>query len=123
MTRARAGVVRRRRCRRDLRSCRTTTAGVNAVLRSLDLDRHDELLVTTHEYNASRNALEYVAGIAGAKVIAIDAPFPIASSDVIVQRALAVVTDRTRLLLYRLRHQPRAIGDRGQNALHDLVGR
>ena len=75
------------------------TAGVNAVLRSLDLDRHDELLVTTHEYNASRNALEYVAGIAGAKVIPIDVPFPIASSDDIVERVLAAVTDRTRLLL------------------------
>ena len=75
------------------------TAGVNAVLRSLDLDRHDELLVTTHEYNASRNALEYVAGIAGAKVVAVDVPFPIRSSDEIVERVLAAVTDRTRLLL------------------------
>jgi len=75
------------------------TAGVNAVLRSLDLDRHDELLVTTHEYNASRNALEYVAGIAGAKVVAVDVPFPLHSSDEIVERVLAAVTDRTRLLL------------------------
>jgi len=75
------------------------TAGVNAVLRSLDLDRHDELLVTTHEYNASRNALEYVAGIAGAKVVAVDVPFPIESADVIVERVRAAVTDRTRLLL------------------------
>jgi isopenicillin-N epimerase len=75
------------------------TAGVNAVLRSLDLDRHDELLVTTHEYNASRNALEYVAGIAGAKVVAVNVPFPLSSSDEIVERVLAIVTDRTRLLL------------------------
>jgi isopenicillin-N epimerase len=75
------------------------TSGVNAVLRSLDLDRHDELLVTSHEYNASRNALEYVAGLAGAKVIAIDVPFPLRSSDEIVERVLAAVTDRTRLLL------------------------
>lgn len=75
------------------------TAGVNAVLRSLDLDRHDELLVTTHEYNASRNALEYVAGLAGARVVAVDVPFPIRSSDEIVERVLAAVTDRTRLLL------------------------
>jgi isopenicillin-N epimerase len=75
------------------------TAGVNAVLRSLDLDRHDELLVTSHEYNASRNALEYVAGLAGAKVVAISVPFPIHSADEIVEGILAAVTDRTRLLL------------------------
>jgi isopenicillin-N epimerase len=75
------------------------TAGVNAVLRSLDLDKHDELIVTSHEYNASRNALEYVAGLAGAKVIPIDVPFPIQSSDEVVERVMASVTDRTRLLL------------------------
>lgn len=75
------------------------TAGVNAVLRSLDLDTHDELIVTSHEYNASRNALEYVAGLAGAKVVPIDIPFPIASPDEVVERVLARVTDRTRLLL------------------------
>jgi isopenicillin-N epimerase len=75
------------------------TAGVNAVLRSLDLDSHDELLVSSHEYNASRNALEYVAGLAGAKVIPVDIPFPIRSSDDVVERILARVTDRTRLLL------------------------
>ena len=75
------------------------TTGVNAVLRSLDLDKHDELLVTSHEYNASRNALEYVAGLAGAKVVPVDIPFPIASSGEIIERVLAGVTDRTRLLL------------------------
>lgn len=75
------------------------TAGVNAVLRSLDLDKLDELLVTTHEYNACRNALEYVAGLAGAKIVVADIPFPIASPDVVVERVLEKVTDRTRLLL------------------------
>jgi isopenicillin-N epimerase len=75
------------------------TAGVNAVLRSLDLDKFDELLVMTHEYNASRNALEYVAGLAGAKVVVVDVPFPIASPDVVVERVLEKVTGRTRLLL------------------------
>jgi isopenicillin-N epimerase len=75
------------------------TAGVNAVLRSLDLDQHDELLVITHEYNASRNALEYVAQLAGSKVVAVDVPFPIASQDAVVERVLQNVTARTRLLL------------------------
>ncbi|HYC91994.1 MAG TPA: aminotransferase class V-fold PLP-dependent enzyme [Thermoanaerobaculia bacterium] len=75
------------------------TAGVNAVLRSLDLDKFDELLVTTQEYNASRNALDYVAGINGAKVVVADIPFPIASPEAAIERVLEKVTDRTRLLL------------------------
>jgi isopenicillin-N epimerase len=75
------------------------TAGVNAVLRSLDLDKFDELLVTTHEYNASRNVLDYVATVSGAKVVVVDLPFPIASPEVVVERVLEKVTDRTRLLL------------------------
>ncbi|HEY3057140.1 MAG TPA: aminotransferase class V-fold PLP-dependent enzyme [Thermoanaerobaculia bacterium] len=75
------------------------TAGVNAVLRSLDLDEHDELLVTTQEYNACRNALEYVAQLAGAKVIVVDTPFPVASPDDILKSILDRVTPRTRLLL------------------------
>lgn len=75
------------------------TAGVNAVLRSLDLDQHDELLVTDQEYNASRNVLDYVAGLEGAKVVVAEIPFPIASPDVVIERVLEKVTARTRLLL------------------------
>jgi isopenicillin-N epimerase len=75
------------------------TTGVNAVLRSLDLDKHDELLVTTHEYNACRNTLDYVAGINGSKVVSVDIPFPIASADEVVTRVLERVAERTRLLL------------------------
>jgi isopenicillin-N epimerase len=75
------------------------TAGVNAVLRSLDLDKHDELLVTTHEYNASRNALDYVSALSGAKVVVVDVPFPIAGPEAVIERVLEKVTERTRLLL------------------------
>jgi len=75
------------------------TAGVNAVLRSLDLDKFDELVVTSQEYNACRNAVDYVAGLAGAKVVVAEIPFPIDSPDVVVERVLTAVTDRTRLVL------------------------
>jgi isopenicillin-N epimerase len=75
------------------------TAGVNAVLRSLDLDKFDELLVTNHEYNASRNTLDYVAGLAGAKVVVAEIPFPIDSPETVIERVLEKVTDRTRLFL------------------------
>lgn len=75
------------------------TFAVNSVLRSLDLDQHDELLVTNHEYNASRNALNFVANQAGAKVVVADIPFPIQSPDQVVDCILEKVTERTRLLL------------------------
>ncbi len=75
------------------------TAGVNAVVRSLDLDKHDELLVSTQEYNASRNALEFAAQLAGARVVPVEIPFPISSTEEVIDRILERVSDRTRLLL------------------------
>jgi isopenicillin-N epimerase len=75
------------------------TTGVNSVLRSLDLDKHDELLVTSQEYNACRNILDYVATVAGAKVVVADVPFPLTSPEVVVERIVEKITDRTRLLL------------------------
>lgn len=83
----------------DLVFVPNATAGVNAVVRSLDLDKHDELLVTSHEYEASRNALEFVADVAGAKIVRVDIPFPIASADEVFELVIERVTDRTRLLL------------------------
>jgi isopenicillin-N epimerase len=88
-----------RRGLRGLAFVPNATAGINAVLRSLDLDKFDELLVTTQEYNACRNTLEYVANVSGAKIVVVDVPFPISSPDVVVERVLEKVTDRTRLLL------------------------
>jgi isopenicillin-N epimerase len=83
----------------DLAFVPNATAAVNAALRSLDLDKFDELVVTSHEYGASRNALHHVADIAGAKVVTVDIPFPIASADDVVSRVLDAVTERTRLVL------------------------
>jgi isopenicillin-N epimerase len=83
----------------DIAFVPNATAGVNAVLRSLDLDKHDEIIVTNHEYNASRNSVDYAAGLAGATVVPLDIPFPIDSSDMVVECVLAAVTERTRLLL------------------------
>jgi len=75
------------------------TTGVNAVLRSLALEPGDELLVTDHEYNACRNALDFVAERAGARVVVVPVPFPVASAGEVVEVVLGAATPRTRLAL------------------------
>ena len=76
-----------------------STSGVNAVLRSLEFSPGDELLVTNQEYNACRNALNYVASRSGARVTVIDIPFPLRSRDEVIERVMGSVTNATRLLL------------------------
>lgn len=78
---------------------RNATMGVNAVLRSLDFRDGDELLTTNHEYNASANALHYVAQRVGAKVVVADVPFPIASPRQVIDAVVSKVNERTKLLL------------------------
>ena len=75
------------------------TQAVNAVLRSLTLSAGDELVVTDHEYNATRTALDFAAGRAGAKVVVARLPFPIASSDQAIAPILEAITPRTRLVV------------------------
>jgi isopenicillin-N epimerase len=75
------------------------TYGVNSVLRSLNLEPGDEILVTDHEYNACRNVVDYVAKRSQAKVVVVDLPFPLHHSETVVDRLLAAVTSHTRILL------------------------
>lgn len=75
------------------------TTGINAVLRSLDINTGDELLTTNHEYNASRNALDYVAQRYGAKVVVVDVPFPIQEKQQVITAVMDGVSDKTRLVL------------------------
>jgi isopenicillin-N epimerase len=75
------------------------TYAVNTVLRSLAFAPGDELLTTDHEYNACKNALDFVAERTGAVVVVVAIPFPIRSEDEIVSAVLEKVSPRTRLAL------------------------
>ncbi|WP_088890751.1 aminotransferase class V-fold PLP-dependent enzyme [Leptolyngbya ohadii] len=91
------------------------TTGINTVLRSLSFRAGDELLTTNHEYNACRNALDFVAATWGAKVVVAEIPFPLDSdesfgassaeqmtqqiSEQMTAAVMARLTERTRLVL------------------------
>jgi isopenicillin-N epimerase len=83
----------------DLAFVTNATTGLNTVLRSLDFKPGDELLVTDQEYNASRNALDFVAERSGARVVVANIPFPFHSADELIAPVLEKVTPRTRLAL------------------------
>jgi isopenicillin-N epimerase len=83
----------------DLVFVLNATAGINTVLRSLEFKSGDELVVANHEYNASRNALQYVAERSGARVVVAEVPFPLEHAGQIVEAVLSCVSSRTRLVL------------------------
>ena len=70
-----------------------------AVLRSLPFEPGDEILVPDHAYQACRNTIDYVAERWGATVVTVNLPFPIDGPEVVMERVMAGVTDRTVLAM------------------------
>jgi len=83
----------------DLVFVENATAGVNAVLRSLRLRRGDEVLATTHTYNAVRQALRHACGLAGAKLVEAPIALPVASEGDLVGPIRENISGRTRLVV------------------------
>jgi isopenicillin-N epimerase len=77
------------------------TYGVNSALRSIEhrLRPGSELVITSHTYNACRNAVVVTAERVGATVVVADIPFPIAEPADATAAVVDVVGDRTALLL------------------------
>lgn len=84
---------------RDLVFVTNATSGVNAVVRSLKLHRGEELLTTSHDYNACHNVLIETALRADARLVVATIPFPLQSVEEAVDAILGAVTSRTRLAL------------------------
>lgn len=114
----------------DLVFVTNATTAVNAVVRSLRLRRGDELLTTSHDYNACRNVLVEAARVTGARVRVARIPFPVASEEEMIEPILAAVSRRTRLamvdhvtsntaLVLPLRRIIRELASRGVETLVD----
>jgi isopenicillin-N epimerase len=83
----------------DLAFVSNATAGVNAVLRSLDLAASDEILVTNHTYAACRKTVDFVARRSGARVVVATLPFPCPDEESVVEAVLRAASARTRVAL------------------------
>ncbi|TAL31174.1 MAG: aminotransferase class V-fold PLP-dependent enzyme [Alphaproteobacteria bacterium] len=79
------------------------TLGVNTVMKSLALRGYfrpdDEILLTSHGYNACNNVTREIAALTGARAVVASVPFPIENRDQVTQAIFAAVTPQTRLAL------------------------
>lgn len=86
------------KCRfEDLAFVRNATDGVGAVLRSFPFEAEDEIVVTSHGYNACTNAAKFVVGEDRVRVA--DVPFPILGPEQVVRAIDEACTSKTRLIL------------------------
>jgi isopenicillin-N epimerase len=83
----------------DLVFVDNATGGCNAILRSLELSRGDEIVVFDHGYAAVRNAVTHVANGAGATIVTAVLPFPEPNDDAILTALRDALTVRTRLVI------------------------
>lgn len=93
----------------DLAFDTNATHAANAILRWLKFQPGDEILVTSHGYNAITNAARYVADQTGAKVTTAEIKLPVTSAEEITESILEAITDRTRLAILDHITSPTAI--------------
>ncbi len=75
------------------------TSGMNAVLRSLQFRRGDEILVTSHVYNAVRQTIHEVCRRSGAKLVEARIVLPIEHVSDLVSPIEQTLNRRTKLLV------------------------
>jgi isopenicillin-N epimerase len=83
----------------DLVFVPSVTTGTNAVLRSVVLERGDEVVVSDLAYGAVTLAANVVARERQATLRTIEMPHPVRSRDAIVQAFASALTPRTRLVI------------------------
>ena len=85
----------------DLVFVDNASTGVSTVLHSLlsVLKPGDEIMTTSHVYNAVRQTMKHVCSLCGATYREVDVPFPVTSQSEIRDRLRAAYTDSTRFVI------------------------
>jgi isopenicillin-N epimerase len=83
----------------DLAFVDNATTGVNAVLRSLPLQPGDEILITDQTYGAVANVAAFVARERGARVRAVEVPYPAFDPGAFVEAVGGALGSRTRVAI------------------------
>ena len=83
----------------DLAFVSNATSGVNTILRSLQFEKGDEILVPNHAYQACRNTIDFVASRWGAKVVEVAIPFPIDGPQMVIELMKSACSERTKLVM------------------------
>ena len=83
----------------DVAFVENATSGMNAVLRSLELRRGDEILATTHVYNAVRQTILDVCRRTGAKFVEAKIVLPVPDENSLVKAVKEKLGRRTKLLV------------------------
>jgi isopenicillin-N epimerase len=76
------------------------TTALNAVLRSLDFEPGDEILITSLSYPAIRKAAHYAALRSGARLVEVEISVPLASDAAALQAVASKLTIRTKLAIF-----------------------
>ncbi|HUN69997.1 MAG TPA: aminotransferase class V-fold PLP-dependent enzyme [Burkholderiales bacterium] len=83
----------------DLAFVENATSGANAVLRSLEFRPGDEILATSHVYNAVRQAIRHVSQRSGARLVEVPISLPLDSGISLEQAIEGKFNKSTRLLV------------------------
>ena len=84
----------------DLVFVENATSGLNAVLRALDFEADDEILITSLSYPAIRKAAHYTASRSGARVVEVELPLPLADDADVLRAVAARLSFRTKLAIF-----------------------
>lgn len=85
--------------RDDLVFVDNATAGINAILASMQLEPGDEILMHSQIYGAVLKTARHVAGRTGAVLTSAELPFPNPTRDGLVAAFAAAITPRTKVVI------------------------